>query len=50
MNAGAPVTVLSGLRLGCFENFGKKEIPSLGTLKGRAVGANHRLRSGIRRC
>jgi NitT/TauT family transport system substrate-binding protein len=40
MNAGAPVTVLSGLHLGCFEIFGKKEIHTLGDLKGRAVGAN----------
>src|SRR5690348_1834027 len=40
MNAGAPVTILSGLHLGCFEVFGKKEIRSLGDLKGRAVGAN----------
>jgi NitT/TauT family transport system substrate-binding protein len=41
MNAGAPVTVLSGLHIGCFEIFGKKEIRSLGDLNGRAVGANH---------
>jgi len=41
MNAGAPVTVLSGLHLGCFEVFGKNEIRSLGDLKGRAVGANY---------
>jgi NitT/TauT family transport system substrate-binding protein len=38
MNAGAPLTVLSGLHLGCFEIFGKKEIRTLGDLKGRAVG------------
>ena len=40
MNAGAPITILSGLHLGCFEVFGKKEIQTLGDLKGRAVGAN----------
>jgi NitT/TauT family transport system substrate-binding protein len=40
MNAGAPVTVLSGLHLGCFEVFGKNEIHTLGDLKGRTVGAN----------
>jgi NitT/TauT family transport system substrate-binding protein len=40
MNAGAPVTVLSGLHLGCFEIFGKKEIRTLGDLKGRAVGTS----------
>jgi NitT/TauT family transport system substrate-binding protein len=38
MNAGAPVTVLSGLHLGCFEVFGKKEIRTLADLKGRTVG------------
>jgi len=40
MNAGAPITVLSGLHLGCFEIFGKKEIRALGDLKGRTVGTN----------
>jgi NitT/TauT family transport system substrate-binding protein len=40
MNAGAPVTVLSGLHLGCFEIFGKNEIRTLGDLKGRSVGGN----------
>jgi NitT/TauT family transport system substrate-binding protein len=38
MNAGAPVMVLSGLHLGCFEVFGKNEIRTLGDLKGRIVG------------
>ena len=40
MNAGAPILVLSGLHLGCFEIFGKKEIRTLGDLKGRTVGMN----------
>jgi NitT/TauT family transport system substrate-binding protein len=40
MNAGAPVTVLSGLHLGCFEIFGKKEIRTLADLRGRTVGAS----------
>jgi NitT/TauT family transport system substrate-binding protein len=40
MNAGAPVTVLSGLHLGCYEIFGKSEIRTLGDLKGRTVGVN----------
>jgi NitT/TauT family transport system substrate-binding protein len=40
MNAGAPVTVLSGLHLGCFEIFGNNEIRTLADLKGRTVGAN----------
>jgi NitT/TauT family transport system substrate-binding protein len=38
MNAGAPVKVLSGLHLGCYEVFGKKEIRTLGDLKGKTVG------------
>jgi NitT/TauT family transport system substrate-binding protein len=37
MNAGAPITVLSGLHTGCFELFGKKEIRTIGDLKGRTV-------------
>ena len=40
MNAGAPVTVLSGLHLGCFEVIGKKEIRTLGDLKGRTLGVD----------
>ena len=40
MNAGAPVMVLSGLHLGCFEVFGKNEIRTLGDLKGRTVGVD----------
>jgi NitT/TauT family transport system substrate-binding protein len=40
MNVGAPVTVLSGLHLGCYEVFGKNEIRSLADLKGRTVGTS----------
>jgi NitT/TauT family transport system substrate-binding protein len=40
MNAGAPVTILSGLHLGCFEVFGKNDIRTLGDLKGRTVGVD----------
>jgi NitT/TauT family transport system substrate-binding protein len=40
MNAGAPITILSGLHLGCFEVFGKSEIRTLADLKGGTVGAN----------
>jgi len=40
MNAGAPVMVLSGLHLGCFEVFGKNEIRTLGDLKGGTVGVD----------
>jgi NitT/TauT family transport system substrate-binding protein len=39
MNAGAPITILVGLHLGCFEVFGKPEIRTLADLKGRTVGA-----------
>jgi NitT/TauT family transport system substrate-binding protein len=48
MNAGAPVTVLSGLHLGCFEIFGKKEISTIGDLKGRTVGVNPYVPAGDR--
>jgi NitT/TauT family transport system substrate-binding protein len=40
MNVGAPVTVLSGLHLGCYEVFGKNEIRSIADLKGRTVGTS----------
>ncbi len=40
MNAGAPIMILAGLHLGCYEIFGKKEIRTLGDLKGRIVGAD----------
>jgi NitT/TauT family transport system substrate-binding protein len=38
MNAGAPITLLAGLHLGCFEVFGKDEIRGLADLKGKTVG------------
>jgi NitT/TauT family transport system substrate-binding protein len=38
MNAGAPITILAGLHLGCFEIFGRNEIRTLADLKGRTVG------------
>jgi NitT/TauT family transport system substrate-binding protein len=40
MNAGAPITILAGLHLGCFEVFGKNEIHTLADLKGRTVGVS----------
>jgi NitT/TauT family transport system substrate-binding protein len=40
MNAGAPITILAGLHLGCFEIFGKEEIRTLADLKGRTVGTD----------
>jgi NitT/TauT family transport system substrate-binding protein len=39
MNAGAPITILSGLHVGCFEIFAKSEIRTLADLKGRTLGA-----------
>jgi NitT/TauT family transport system substrate-binding protein len=38
MNAGAPLTVLAGLHLGCYEVFGKEDIRGIADLKGRTVG------------
>jgi len=46
MNAGAPITILAGLHVGCFEVFGKKEIHTLADLKGRTVGADLYLSAG----
>ncbi len=40
MEAGAPITVLTGLHTGCFEIVGKPDIRSITDLKGRAVGVN----------
>jgi NitT/TauT family transport system substrate-binding protein len=37
-NAGAPITILTGSHLGCFEIFGKDEIRGLADLKGKTVG------------
>jgi NitT/TauT family transport system substrate-binding protein len=39
MNTGGPITVLTGVHLGCFEIRGNEEIRTLADLKGRAVGA-----------
>jgi NitT/TauT family transport system substrate-binding protein len=38
IDSGAPVTVLSGVHVGCFELFGNEDIRSIADLKGRAVG------------
>src|SRR5271155_2065780 len=38
IDSGAPVTVLSGVHVGCFELFGKDDIRSIVDLKGRTVG------------
>jgi NitT/TauT family transport system substrate-binding protein len=38
MNAGAPIAILAGLHVGCWEIFGKKEIRTVADLKGRTLG------------
>jgi NitT/TauT family transport system substrate-binding protein len=39
MNAGAPITLLTGLHSGCFELIGKEDIHQIAGLKSRNVGA-----------
>ena len=41
MNAGAPITILAGLHVGCFEIFGKQEIRTIADLKGKSVGETY---------
>jgi NitT/TauT family transport system substrate-binding protein len=38
MEAGAPITLLSGLHSGCFELIGREDISKIADLKGRNVG------------
>jgi NitT/TauT family transport system substrate-binding protein len=38
LDAGAPVTILAGLHIGCFEVIAKEDIRSIADLKGRIVG------------
>ena len=38
LDAGAPITILAGLHLGCFEVIAKKDIRTIADLKGRIVG------------
>src|SRR3954451_4430233 len=38
MEAGAPITILAGLHVGCFEVFGRNDIRAMADLKGRTVG------------
>jgi NitT/TauT family transport system substrate-binding protein len=40
MNAGAPITILAGLHLGCFDIFGKNEIRAIADLTGKTLGVN----------
>jgi NitT/TauT family transport system substrate-binding protein len=39
MDAGAPITLLTGLHSGCFEVIGREDIRNIADLKGRNVGA-----------
>jgi NitT/TauT family transport system substrate-binding protein len=38
IDGGGPVTVLTGVHVGCFELFGKEDIRSIADLKGKSVG------------
>jgi len=38
MDAGAPVTVVAGVHVGCFELFGNDAVRSIADLKGKSVG------------
>ena len=38
LDAGAPVTLLAGIMVGCFELFGNERIRSISDLKGKSVG------------
>jgi NitT/TauT family transport system substrate-binding protein len=38
IDAGQPLTVLSGVHVGCFELFGREGIRAVGDLKGKSVG------------
>jgi NitT/TauT family transport system substrate-binding protein len=38
LDAGAPITILGGLHIGCFEVFAKDDIRSIADLKGRSAG------------
>jgi NitT/TauT family transport system substrate-binding protein len=38
LGAGAPVTILAGLHIGCFEVIAKEDIHTIAELKGRTVG------------
>ena len=38
LDAGAPMTMLAGMHVGCFELFAKEDIRRIADLKGRNVG------------
>jgi NitT/TauT family transport system substrate-binding protein len=45
VDAGAPIKVISGVHVGCYELFGREEIRSISDLKGRKVGVGYNLSS-----
>ncbi|MDB5523278.1 MAG: hypothetical protein JWM58_1041 [Rhizobium sp.] len=45
IDAGAPITVISGVHVGCYELFGREDISSIADLKGRKVGVGYNLSS-----
>jgi NitT/TauT family transport system substrate-binding protein len=45
IDAGAPIKVVSGVHVGCYELFGRDDIRSIADLKGRKVGVGYNLSS-----
>ena len=45
IDAGAPIKVISGVHVGCYELFGREDIGSIADLKGRKVGVGLNLSS-----
>ncbi|WP_167480565.1 ABC transporter substrate-binding protein [Mesorhizobium waimense] len=45
VDTGAPIKVISGVHVGCYELFGREEIKSIADLKGRKVGVGGNLSS-----
>lgn len=45
IDTGAPIRVISGVHVGCYELFGRQDIKSIADLKGRKVGVGQNLSS-----
>ncbi|MFD1983876.1 ABC transporter substrate-binding protein [Mesorhizobium newzealandense] len=45
IDTGAPIKVISGMHVGCYELFGREDIKSITDLKGRKVGVGYNLTS-----
>ena len=45
IDTGAPIKVISGVHVGCYELFGREDIQSIADLKGRKVGVGYNLSS-----